>query len=361
MARRGEERLAGVYVGDMRVLARCEDRELSSGRFVEQWLCRCTCGALQKRVRSHIVRAIRHGQNMSCYACRDGLRRGLRELRLEARREVFAQWWQDYGSLYPPLSVGLPDERDDVSTTVAEGGPDHSGDTHSRINALYPINLGPRRVLACCECGAFVSDCFGCVDCMEAVCVECVRKGKHRHTDRDGDTLSEIGQVFNVSRERIRGIEVEALGKLARRMSLLTKGRRIHSALTAGEVVKAHDLAATVATTRAQRDLMWLFLIRALPAFKHAALSGEKDLLVPYSTWMRWGGDHMRIAARIFRMASEHRGHSGEVFTTWECSFDFDEVGSTFPLFLHDPDDNHCLRTAREILKLYNRKGNRRR
>lgn len=69
VARIRPARVMPRQVGEIRVLARCEDRVLTD-RHLEQWWCRCACGALQKRTRANIVRASRHRQNMSCYVCR---------------------------------------------------------------------------------------------------------------------------------------------------------------------------------------------------------------------------------------------------------------------------------------------------
>ncbi|MHA2066505.1 MAG: hypothetical protein ACXABY_19205, partial [Candidatus Thorarchaeota archaeon] len=93
--------LAGRWVGDLRVLWQCEDRKTPS-RNVEQWVCRCRCGSIQKRMYSNIVHRMRNNANMCCYRCR------IRDRRTKDRvgkgsvdtSILCGGWWRRYGSLH---------------------------------------------------------------------------------------------------------------------------------------------------------------------------------------------------------------------------------------------------------------------
>lgn len=222
------ERLAGVYVGDMRILARCEDRELPSGRTVEQWLCRCSCGALQKRLRSNIVRAHRYGQNMACYACRKETVGGLRAYRWQARREsmkhLFLQWWEEKRTLYVEHVEDEPAPTHLEAQTLRSMDPGdwRKSETQQRMADLYPIKLPEDQVLQCCHCKKFFNLLFGCVECLEAVCIDCAREERHRHPEHYHPmSLEDIGDFFSLSREAVRQIERHGLSSIRKELEVL--------------------------------------------------------------------------------------------------------------------------------------------
>ena len=229
------ERLAGVYVGDMRILARCEDRELPDGRLVEQWLCRCSCGAIQKRTRSNIVRAYRYEQNMACYACRKETVGGWRQARRDARKELFLQWWKENGTLYVEHVEDEPAPNYLAEQTLCSMDPEGCSEsvTQQRMTDLYPIKLPKGRVLQCCHCKKSFNLLFGCVECLEAVCINCARNELHKHPENM--TLRNIGVALGkrllderwsylaetrepISRERVRQIEQYALRKVRKEL-----------------------------------------------------------------------------------------------------------------------------------------------
>lgn len=214
-------------VGEMRVLARCEDREISNGRHVEQWLCRCKCGALQKRTKSNIVQAITCHQNMACYVCNAEYRRGLRHEIRGSRKEWLKELWLLCGSLYPGsdwMSEVPPQQLDTVpreASPMGEDKSDHPASSQQRMAYMFPINLPPDRILKCCHCRRLVRDCFGCVICDEAVCIDCARAERHEHPDpAEGMTLVGTAYDFEVSQERIRQIEAKGLRKIRSRIFL---------------------------------------------------------------------------------------------------------------------------------------------
>lgn len=222
------ERLAGVYVGDMRVLARCEDRELPSGALVEQWLCRCSCGALQKRTRSNIVRAYRHKQNMACYVCRKETVDGLRAYRWQTRREykqqLFLQWWEEKGTLYVEHLEDDPAPTQMEAQTLCSADAEEwrQNQTQQRMADLYPIQLPKDHVLQCCHCKKFFDLLFGCVECLEGVCIGCARKERHKHPEHYHHmTLRAIGDVFSLSHARTRQIEMHALRGVRKELAAL--------------------------------------------------------------------------------------------------------------------------------------------
>lgn len=225
---RERERLAGVVIGEIRVLARCEDRELSSGAMVEQWLCRCKCGALQKRTRSNIVASLRHGKNMACYQCNRELRAGLREWRRQVRSWVYRSWWSDFGTLYleSVIDEAAPSVLAPSILAAAEAAQTCQAGSHQRMAYLYPINLPADRMIACCHCGSWVRDFFGCVQCLSPVCIACAAREAHKHSDLDTRTLVDAGEVFGLSKERTRRIEMKAVQTIRARLTTKLGGRR---------------------------------------------------------------------------------------------------------------------------------------
>lgn len=206
------ERIAGRWVGDMRVLARCEDREFESG-FREQWLCRCSCGKLQKRTRDNIIFAIKNNKNMCCRECASELKSGTIYFSEYQKRLDLMIAWGHFRDLYNPYSIGLPDFEQDDSLDVSESSPmPNVSETQQRMSDLRRAEFSVE--VRCVDCLKCITSGWACLRCVEAVCDGCVEAEIHRHAGSDGMTLKEIASVFGMTREGVRQIESRALQKM---------------------------------------------------------------------------------------------------------------------------------------------------
>jgi hypothetical protein len=111
----------------------------------------------------------------------------------------------------PDATLGL-----DVESAFAKG-------PQQLAAYLYPIDVGPDRILRCVNCETDHSQVFGCVLCCEAVCGACVRAERHcccpeDHFAQDGPTLMAVGRAMSMSRERARQLQEQALGTIRKQL-----------------------------------------------------------------------------------------------------------------------------------------------
>lgn len=252
----------------------------SQGRM---WLCKCDCGAWCERLGGSLRYAQRQGSESACGACNRELRAGAWHVHHEYLLEVFKGMWEDQHTLWSVNAeerlvnntwkdlldeFGPVAEEQSVTTTTDELQPrvlNSSRGSGSDISLLYPLNGGEDREWVCSDCGIKDFEGFGCVGCVEFVCIECVRDGKHKYHDPDGNTLLEIGNTQDVGRERIRQIEGGAFRKLrdklypivdddvqiARIDAAIRYARNLREITEAEARARAEETAAAVAAKKA--------------------------------------------------------------------------------------------------------------
>lgn len=209
------------------------------------WRCRCDCGATLLRTTAWIYARVRQQRPLACTTCLAELRGGKATQRNEWKAVVWAELWERHGTLY---SRGASDgiARDVMEKLEAEHGPRVEWELereaarvvwgiaeepwvapknpeHCQQEAyLYRLSPEPdpdpryMKVFVCLECRAKAEIAYGCVRCMEPICVPCVDAERHGCPARFGPeySLEEVGKALNVSRERARQIQDRALRQI---------------------------------------------------------------------------------------------------------------------------------------------------
>ncbi len=229
--------LHGVRLGDLVA----EVIVSTSAQCGHIWRMRCLgCGGTvhlpAARARQRFVT---WGARLACSHC---MAEEGRTSRQDVLTSIYREFWDLYGDLYgtawserigkqilealcekfgpvreeasPDSTLGL-----DVASAVTKG-------PQQLAAYLYPIDVGPDRILRCVECHADHSQAFGCVLCCEPVCIACVRAERHcccpeDHFVQDGPTLMKVGREMSLSRERVRQLQEQALGAI--RQQLVTE------------------------------------------------------------------------------------------------------------------------------------------
>lgn len=221
-------RLVGKTFGSLKVLSLSKDRSSNGSRMYD---CVCSCGSTLQRAGAHILFQAEQGLNQCCPTCREHLqenrhhvlRHNLRELwdtlhtlygasyddrELEALRAELAE--ADIGYAYPESTIP-----EGYEVTAGLDPLEVYAAPTQQMGDLYPLDGGEDREWVCVHCGVHASRVFGCVQCLEPICVQCVRDERHVcHDPQEGVTLEEIGRMEGVTRERIRQVEEVALEKL---------------------------------------------------------------------------------------------------------------------------------------------------
>lgn len=235
------------------------------------WRCRCDCGQVFFRRTVQLFKAARDGVTVACRECTKELLRGRSVQRHDRQKDYLRLLWAEKKTLWHGESLrrltektlgDLVDALGPIAQRLYPGDDRSSWELVDRapkipVNRqqaayLYPINdESGDREWRCVECGAFASRVFGCIRCVEAVCVGCVAAEKHvicsdastvmnrlavkrdeceYFIDNDpennpvpmirtpvndvGATLRRIGSHIECSVERVRQIEHKAIGKL---------------------------------------------------------------------------------------------------------------------------------------------------
>lgn len=269
------------------------------------WLCKCDCGTWCERLGGSLRYAQRNGSESACGTCNREMRGGAWHVHREYFLGALKGLWEDHHTLWSINSearltndtwrdlldeFGPVAEEQSVTTTTDELQPrafTSSRGSGSDISLLYPLNGGEDREWVCSDCGAKDFEGFGCVGCVEFVCIECVRDGKHKYHDPDGNTLLEVGESFEETRsgERVRQIETRALRKMREKLYCLLENDQyraridaaIRYALNAREIADAEARAraeekAAVAAARKAADAELQRFLDAHP-FHHGAVA----------------------------------------------------------------------------------------
>jgi hypothetical protein len=70
------------------------------------WILTCLgCGCEQRRTSASLNRRVRSGQEPQCPRCLRELRRSLSAARRDSLSKMLSNYWDEYGTLYPPQSV----------------------------------------------------------------------------------------------------------------------------------------------------------------------------------------------------------------------------------------------------------------
>jgi hypothetical protein len=172
-------------------------------------------------------------------ACRDCMAQEKSTRTHEILTSFFREMWEQYGNLYgngweeraqadvlEELVAKIAPMRYETDPGSTFGLDVETSKPRSRQMAayLYPLDIGKDTVIRCADCGKDHSRSFGCVLCLEPVCVTCAGAEKHccqQGLDVEEETLGAIGNHFGLSRERIRQFEKHAFDKLRKGPSLL--------------------------------------------------------------------------------------------------------------------------------------------
>lgn len=233
--------LTGRIIDEVRV-----ERVISTHHYGKRWLCTClACGRTFSKYTAQINIVLNTGARFSCAACKRELLQGLHADKSGNRKRAYLNLWETHHTLYPLRyedrladelradfeSLGGSPYRDDVSEALGPQSctPQHPPtDPHPRyiqnIYALFPM-FDEDLAHLCVYCNLYYQLGFACVSCGNFVCVACVRSdSKHLCETHDDDsaTLSDIGDAFGRSRERIRQMEYTILTRMRMALTDLT-------------------------------------------------------------------------------------------------------------------------------------------
>jgi len=217
-----------------------------------RWLLECDCGRFALRRAGHLIQSRKLGHEPCCNVCLRELQSGRSIAREDYRGSFIRQAYEATGSLYgadyDEKFVGaclgeLGLEPGDAPPSAAElataGGETPRCAGHGSM--LFPISCVGG--WPCLHCGKVFTDGFGCVECVEPVCPECVDEHSGRLAPDASMTLAAIGLYLGITRERVRQWEARALRKLRHpsRSKLLVEYANPDHRMVVHEIERVHD------------------------------------------------------------------------------------------------------------------------
>lgn len=213
-------------------------REQPSGAI--KWRMRCLCGESYVRTTADLMQRARAGISMRCRWCRLEQRRRDGVSALAWKKFWWRRLWNRERTLYSAgygrrLALALaaameeaghraPIDMDTSDHVEKAGG--LSKATAQQAAYLYPISNDDGLGWECADCGEFVTRAFGCVLCLEATCVECVRAEKHCQCNNNKQTtLATIAAEIGISHSRVDQILDRSLEKLRIPMRVALRDR----------------------------------------------------------------------------------------------------------------------------------------
>jgi hypothetical protein len=237
----GDTKPVKIKAGDVRGLLTALRLVTVEHRRGEIWLYRCACGAFLSRPTTWVNKQVRDGRTPACPACGEDIHAGKLDAVEAHRYHAMLDLWEEHHTLYPSMWADIVTRvvKDEL---VEEFGPmiepvdmadwgtpmsklkQHETDAtnQQRMWYLFPVgNDSLDEVWTCMHCQSPTWRCFECVQCEQAVCVECARRERHRHLDPDLVTLQQmvdsgefLDKDMKISTTRIQQIANQAFRKL---------------------------------------------------------------------------------------------------------------------------------------------------
>jgi hypothetical protein len=199
---------------------------------LKTWLLSCDCGEGEAiRTTSSLNNSMRDGRTPCCAKCLGELRRSRGVFRRIGSGDFWIEFFLEHGHVWPRASCERLERKieEDLEeeghqapqlsrhyefAECSESKEKHVSDFQARIDALYPLQAKENYFWVCIECNELRARGFGCTDCVEFVCIDCVSSENHRHTSDNNVHLRTVARLFGCSRENVRRIESKALGSL---------------------------------------------------------------------------------------------------------------------------------------------------
>lgn len=241
---------AGEQYGDLTPVRIIE--RLGDGSHV--WACRCSCGRTVKRTVGSLNLALRRGHVPACRRCSADMRRWSTKDRALKHKEAWLGLWRVHHTLWSESAVArlLEQVRTDLAQefgTSEESYASAADDTlmwSPRLERTEQRRGDLRRIRqrranmywACVHCSCMFRIGWGCIECIEPVCVQCVADGAHKHRADSTASFAEIGREYGVCRERARQILTGALRSFARAWQATVETASTHITVVDGTMAQ---------------------------------------------------------------------------------------------------------------------------